>query len=179
MQKKLLGTVIALTVSAMALPASAADGTITINGKLTQQTCTVKIDGGSADATVSLPSLSTSTLDTAGKLAGRTAFIMNLSGCMPATGGVRAYFEHGPTVDAATGRLNNTISSGAKNVQIQLRDEQENDVHVGNTSQRNNPATAISSAGKADLLYSAYYYATGKATAGDLATSVTYSLDYQ
>lgn len=179
MQKKLLGVVIALTVSAVALPAGASDGTITINGKLTQQTCTVKIDGGSADATISLPSLSTAALNTSGKLAGRTAFTMNLTGCTPSTGSVRAYFEHGPTVDAATGRLNNTISSGAKNVQIQLRDGQENDVYVGNTSQRNNPATAISAAGSADLLYSAYYYATGKATAGDLATSVTYSIDYQ
>lgn len=178
MQKTLLGTVIALTVSTMALPASAADGTITINGKLTQQTCTVKINGGSADAVISLPSLSTAALDSAGKTAGRTAFTMNLSGCTPATGSVRAYFEHGPTVDAATGRLNNTISSGAKQVQVQLRDHEENDVYVGNTSQRSNPATALS-AGAANLLYSAYYYATGQASAGELATSVTYSIDYQ
>ncbi|URQ60813.1 type 1 fimbrial protein [Pantoea alhagi] len=110
MQKTLLGTAIALTVSVMALPAGAADGTITINGKLTQQTCTVKVNGGTADAVINLPSLSTSALDEAGKMAGRTAFTMNLTGCTPATGSVRAYFEHGPTVDAATGRLNNTIS---------------------------------------------------------------------
>lgn len=179
MQKKLLATAIAFTVSVMALPASAADGTITINGKLTQQTCTVKINNGTADAVISLPSLSTSVLDAAGKMAGRTAFTMNLTDCTPATGSVRAYFEHGPTVDPATGRLNNTISSGAKQVQIQLRDHQENDVYVGNTSQRDNPATALSPAGAADLLYSAYYYATGKASAGELATSVTYSIDYQ
>ena len=179
MQKLLSGTALALTVSAMAFSASAADGTITINGKLTQQTCTVKINGGAADAVITLPSLSTSALDAAGKVAGRTAFTMNLTDCAPKNGSVRAYFEHGPTVDAATGRLNNTISAGAQQVQVQLRDHNENDVYVGNTSQRNNPATELSEAGSADLLYSAYYYATGKATAGELATSVTYSIDYE
>ncbi|PNS11304.1 fimbrial protein [Mixta theicola] len=180
MQKTLLGTAIALTVSVLALPVSAADGTITINGKLTQQTCTVKINNGTADAVISLPTLSTSALDAAKKVAGRTAFTMNLTGCTPASGSVRAYFEHGPTVDAASGRLNNMqTTDAAKNVQIQLRDNDENDVYVGNTSQRTNPATDVSAAGTADLLYSAYYYATAPAEAGGLATSVTYSIDYQ
>ncbi|YCH30538.1 type 1 fimbrial protein [Erwinia sp. D4-22] len=179
MQKKLLGTAMALTVTVMAFPAGAADGTITINGKLTQQTCTVKVNNGAADAVITLPSLSTSALDTAGKLAGRTAFTLNLTDCTPTTGSVRAYFEHGPTVDAATGRLNNMVSNGAKQVQVQLRDDSETDVYVGNTIQRDSPATALSSSGSAELIYSAYYYATGKATAGELATSVTYSIDYQ
>lgn len=178
MKKTLLGTALALTVSAMALPANAADGTITINGRLTQATCTVKINNGNPDAVITLPSLSTVALKTAGQTAGRTAFSMNLTGCTPTTGSVRAYFEHGPTVDAATGRLNNTAPSGAQNVQVELRDNGENALYIGNTSQRTNPATVLTN-GAADLTYSAYYYATGASTAGNLATSVTYSIDYQ
>lgn len=178
MKKTLLGTAIALTVSAMSLPVNAADGTITINGKLTQATCTVKINNGTPDAVITLPSLSTGALTTAGQTAGRTAFTVNLTGCTPATGSVRAYFEHGPTVDAATGRLNNTAASGAQNVQVELRDNNENALYIGNTSQRANPAASLTN-GAADLIYSAYYYATGAAKAGELATSVTYSIDYQ
>jgi len=178
MKKKLLGSIIALTVSAVALPAMAGVGTITINGKLTQSTCTVNVNGGTPDAVITLPQLSTSELATAGTTAGETAFTMNLTNCDPAEGSVRAYFEHGPTVDATSGRLNNTNAAGAKNVQVELLDSKSNSLHVGNTSQRNNPATALVN-GAADLVYTARYYATGASTAGELATSVTYSIDYE
>jgi major type 1 subunit fimbrin (pilin) len=178
MKKTLLGTIVALTVSAVALPASAGIGTITINGKLTQSTCTVKVNGGTPDAVVTLPELPTSELATAGTTAGDTAFTMNLSNCTPVDGAVRAYFEHGPTVDAASGRLNNTNATGAGNVQVELLDAATNSLYVGNTSQRDNTATKLQS-GAADLVYTARYYATGKSTAGELATSVTYSIDYE
>ena len=189
MKKALLGTAIALTVSSLAMPAGASDGTINIRGKLTQATCTVKIDGGSADALITLPSLSTSTLSKSGATAGRTAFTINLTGCTtsfqnPAENitKVRAYFEHGPNVDPASGRLNNSIAStagGAGNVQVQLRDEAENEIYIGNTSQRANAAETLTSQGAADLVYNLYYYATGQSTPGSLATSVTYSIDYE
>ena len=178
MKKTLLGTIVALTVSAVALPAMASVGTITINGKLTQSTCTVKVNGGDTDAVVTLPVLPTSELATAGKTAGDTAFTMNLTNCDPKEGNVRAYFEHGPTVDAASGRLNNTVTAGAKNVQVELLDSSENSLYVGNTSQRSNPATALKG-GTADLVYTARYYATGASSAGELATTVTYSIDYE
>ena len=178
MKKTLLGTIVALTVSAVALPAMASVGTITINGKLTQSTCTVKVNGGTPDAVITLPELPTSELATAGKTAGDTAFTMNLTNCDPEEGSVRAYFEHGPTVHAASGRLNNTNTSGAKNVQVELLDSKDNSLYVGNTSQRSNAATALVN-GAADLVYAARYYATGASTAGELATSVTYSIDYE
>lgn len=178
MKKCLLGTVVALAVSSVAMPAGASVGTITINGKLTQSTCTVKIDGGSADAVVTLPTLPTSDLAKDGDTAGTTAFTMNLTNCKPATGSVRAYFEHGTAVDAATGRLNNTNAAGAKNVQVELLDAKMNALHIGNTSQRANAAGELQD-GAVNLVYQARYHATGASTAGELATSVTYSIDYE
>jgi len=178
MKKALLGTIVALAFSAAALPASANVGTITINGKLTASTCTVQINGGTVDATVTLPTLPTKDLAAAGTTAGDTAFTMNLTNCEPATGSVRAYFEHGPNVDAASGRLNNNATNGASNVQVQLIDNNNTPLYIGNTSQRDNDATALEN-GAADLIYSARYYATGKSTAGALSTSVTYSIDYE
>lgn len=184
MKKTLLGTIIALTVSAVAVPASAEIGTITINGKLTAATCTVKVNNGTVDGVVTLPELPTSMLNEAGKVAGDTSFIMNLTGCTPVAGTVRAYFEHGATVDALSGRLNNTNASGAKNVQVQLLDNAENVLEVGKSSQRANAGTTLKvkedgdTTSYADLVYKARYYATGQSTAGELATSVTYSIDY-
>lgn len=179
MKHTLLSSAVALTVSALALPASAIDGTITIKGKLTQATCTVKVNNGSPDATITLPSLSTSTLKSK-EAAGKTAFTLNLTGCTDTIKGVRAYFEHGTTVDASTGRLNNTDTTGAKNVQVEIRDNDDKPVYVGNTSQRAVKAMELTSGG-ADLLYSANYYAEDASTvvAGNLETLVTYSIDYE
>ncbi|MGU3521610.1 fimbrial protein [Enterobacteriaceae bacterium C23F] len=180
MKKVILASLVALALGSTAAVSAAPSGNITIKGKLTAATCTVKVDSSSTgDATVTLPALPITQLAEAGETAGATNFVMKLSGCTPTNGNVRAFFEAGANVDAATGRLNNALTTGqAKNVQIQLRNDKDVVLEAGNTSQRTNAASPLSS-GAAVLTYNARYYATGASTAGDLESAVTYSIDYE
>ncbi|SNY61444.1 fimbrial protein [Enterobacter sp. CC120223-11] len=180
MKKVILASLIALALGSTAAVSAAPSGNITIKGKLTAATCTVKVDSSATgDATVTLPALPINQLSEAGETAGVTNFVMKLSGCTPATGNVRAFFEAGANVDAATGRLNNSLTTGqAKNVQIQLRNDKDVILEAGNTNQRTNASSPLS-AGAAVLTYNARYYATGASTAGDLESAVTYSIDYE
>ncbi|MBS3046394.1 fimbrial protein [Enterobacter mori] len=182
MKKKLAISVLAIAMSLpTAMVAAASVGTVTFNGNINSNTCAVAINNGTADATVTLPTVSSSVLGSAGQTAGSTNFTMDLTGCSTGTGAataVRAYFESGANVNASTGNLKNSTATGsASNVEVQLLDSAGTVLKAGDNSQRSNPATALTS-GAATLVYSAQYYATGAATAGTVNTSVTYSIDY-
>ena len=101
-----LATAIAVA-AAMPAVSQAADGTITFTGQITSQTCTISGNGAGKNLTVTLPTVSTSALATAGTTAGRTPFNIALSNCTPNSGNVSTYFEPGATVDTATGQLVN------------------------------------------------------------------------
>lgn len=165
-----------LTAAVLApLSASAADGTITFNGEVTAQTCDITTPGGE-DFTVTLPTVASSALAAAGQTAGRTAFAITLANC-PANN-VATYFEPGGTVDAATGRLDNQGSAG--NVQVQLLGDNSQPIPVlaSGDAQANSQWVTPGNDGSATLDYSAEYYATGAATAGDVTTSVAYTIIY-
>lgn len=170
---------IILAASALALgsvAAHAADGTVTINGMVTDQTC--EVSANSKDITVTLPTVGVGSLATAGTTAGRTPFTINLENCK--AGDVSAFFETGGNVDAASGRLNNI--GGASNVQVQLLSDSSVVIPVlANATQApvTTKATVANDGGSAALNYYAEYYATGAATAGDVATSVQYTINYQ
>lgn len=170
---------IILAASALALgsvAAHATDGTVTINGKVTDQTC--KVSANSKDITVTLPTVGVGSLATAGTTAGRTPFTINLENCK--AGQVSAFFETGGNVDAASGRLNNT--GNASNVQVQLLSDSSVVIPVlANAAQApvTTKATVAKDADSAALNYYAEYYATGAAKAGDVATSVKYTINYQ
>lgn len=180
MKKAIIASLVVMGMGLSASTVSAAPiGTITINGELTASTCKVTVDdSATGDSIVTLPKLPISQLAKAGQFAGATSFVMHLTNCTPTDSKVRAYFESGSTVDAATGRLNNTLTTGAKNVQIQLLNAADVVLEAGNASQRANTATPLNS-GAADLVYQARYYATGTSTVGKVASSVTYSIDYE
>lgn len=170
---------IILAASALALgsvAAHAADGTVTINGKVTDQTC--KVSANSKDITVTLPTVGVGSLASASTTAGRTPFTINLEECK--AGDVSAFFETGGSVDAASGRLNNTGT--AQNVQVQLLSDSSVVIPVlanADQAQVTTKATVANDDGSAALNYYAEYYATGVATAGDVATSVQYTINYQ
>jgi major type 1 subunit fimbrin (pilin) len=129
--------------TAMALPLSsqASDGTITFTGAVTANTCTVVVNGTTADATVALPTVSTAALTNAaasGATAAKTTaagtfFNMTVSGCAAAVNDfnavhtpstVQIYFEAGPNVDVITGGLINTLTGPSpqthSNVEVNL-----------------------------------------------------------
>ena len=173
--KKLLITSL-LAIAALAPAASfAADGTITFNGSITAQTCT--INGGTSNFTVTLPKVSTTAFATTGAKAGATKFTIALTNCTPASGNARAYFEAGTNVDYTTGRLKN--NGAAANVQIGLATVAGADIVIGAASGSQNTTWAPITSGSANLDYLAQYVSTGAVGAGAVTTSVTYTIEFQ
>ena len=169
--KKILLVAAAAAGLASIAPAFAADGTITVNGKVTATTCTI---ANSGNVTVTLPDVSTTALTTNGAIAGQKAFALNLSGCAANTKAT-AYFEPGATIDPATGNLRNTTGSGfATNVQVQLYNS---DLSAINLFSNNAKQVTVGTAGP--MNFYAGYFATGQATAGNVTTSVIYTMSYQ
>lgn len=182
--KKTLIALAAIGAGALGQAAYAADGTINFVGKLEAQTCTIDVNGTvtPAVATVTLPTVSTGLLATAGQTTGQTGFIVGLKNCVGPAKSAAAFFENGPTVDLASGNLNTTAGAGtANNVQLQLVDASNGAViKAGNTSQvAGNTQVALDASGNANLPYAVQYYATGATTAGTVNSSVTYSINYQ
>jgi major type 1 subunit fimbrin (pilin) len=133
--------------------AHAADGTITITGTLSNTTCSIngKASGTAADVAVTLPTVSAGTLSAAGAVAGTSSPTGITMALTPATNvEVRLLNASMQPINIVTG-LNNDIAG--------------------------NGATITT--GSANLKYFAQYYATGKATAGNVSTNVQYTMQYQ
>ncbi|MBE1161436.1 fimbrial protein [Dyella acidiphila] len=175
-----------------AASAHASDGTITFTGSVTANSCTIKINGGSATATVALPAVSSSQLDAAGKTAGSTKITFDLADCVSgdaaATGAVKAFFEAGANVDVASGRLNNTASGtgAAKNVQLELVNSDDSVIKVGDVSSIKGGTLTAGAApndkkSSAQFAYAVRYFKSGADAvgAGTVSSSVTYSVVYQ
>lgn len=174
---------VALVVGfAFATNALASDGTITINGKITDTTCTVTVDNTTASATVTLPTISTTALPGADTTAGITPFNISLKDCSGSAAKASTFFEAGAFTDAATGRLNidTTAAGSASNVQVQLLNADRNAIVAGasQAAGQNDIAVDISS-GSATLNYFAQYYATGTVGAGTVTTQVDYTITYE
>jgi major type 1 subunit fimbrin (pilin) len=189
MKKRIIpaALIVAMGVAGLvSMKAHAADGTITINGAVSDTTCSINgvAAGSPADVSVTLPTVPTSSLASAGAIAGTSNLgdiKLALSGCSgPATKAV-ARFENGPTVDQSSGYLVNKASaSPAQNVEVRLLNAQLQPINIL-TNANNDFATnaAVISGGAATLNYFAQYYATGKAQAGGVNTSVQYTMQYQ
>jgi len=182
--KHIVSATLAFGIAAMAAQAQAADGTIDFEGEVTAASCT--INSGAPDFSVILPTVSSTTLGEAGATAGRTPFTISLTDCEEATE-VSTYFEPGPTVDFATGRLINQLdpaSDGAQNVMIQLLGQNSGFLPIqaigADGNQPNSQWVAVDQAsGTADLNYYAEYYAMSAAIPGLVESSVQYTISYR
>jgi len=161
--------------------AHASDGTVTFTGSIQATTC--QVESGSKDRAVSLPTVGAAVLGDAGKTSGRTPFELRLTGCTADEKNpqkVRTFFEAGVDVDTSTGRLNNSATTGAaKNVQIQVLNNQHEQISLGQAGDQKSQAVTIDKNGNAVLNYFAEYYATGKAEAGKVNSRVQFSLTYE
>ncbi|KDP86736.1 MULTISPECIES: fimbrial protein [Cupriavidus] len=161
--------------------AQAADGTINFTGSVIASTC--KINAGTNDLAVALPRVSTSTLAKAGATAGRTPFVLSLTGCAvseDAPTKVSVSFEPGTSVNADTGRLKLQGEGAASNVEIGILNDQSNPIKVGAASGNQNSQIVDidSKTGAAKMSYAAEYTATGVATGGSANSFVQYTLMY-
>jgi major type 1 subunit fimbrin (pilin) len=167
----------AIGAAALASPVYATDGTINITGKVISSTC--QINGGASPAAinVALPNVATTSLNTAGAVAGRTPFNIALTGCGSLTKAT-TFFEPGPTV-LADGNLKNTAASGASGVEVQLLNSDFSAINLAGAAGAQNSATANINGGAATLSYYAQYYANAAAGAGNVTSSVQFTMLYQ
>ena len=158
-----------------AASAAGGDGIITFAGKVVANTCTFSVNGGAANATVTLPVVFTSTLAAAGQVAGTTPFTIAVAGCDTNLTSVQELFSG--TNIAADGNLTNTAATNK--VEVQLLNGTTNAVINMNSSNGSatSPVANLASGG-VTLSYKAQYFATGVSTSGIVSTSVTYTTSY-
>jgi major type 1 subunit fimbrin (pilin) len=189
MEKRIIPAAVIVAMGIVGLhsmKAHAADGTITINGSVTDTTCSINgvAAGSPADVTVTLPTVPAGSLASAGAVAGTSNLgdiKLTLSGCSGTATKAVARFENGPTVDQSSGYLLNKASaSPAQNVEVRLLNAQMQPINILNNANNDVAANgAVISGGAAMLNYFAQYYATGKAQPGSVNTSVQYTMQYQ
>lgn len=200
MKKLTLAAGLLFSLGGISSAFGAADGTITFNGRVVDQTCTVST-GTSGNFYVTLPTVNKTQLASAGAVAGLTRFNIELTGCKPAatggTNGVRAYFlPNSQYVDPTTHNLKNIAQTTAgvdkaENVQIQLTHADTHQViAVGENVdvQENAPYNswfafendAAAGTAKAKLTYYAQYVAVDAAAEPGLVQSkVEYNIIYK
>lgn len=180
MKKLAIVTAIVATFAGINMVQAASTGTITFNGELTASTCNVSVDGKGADATVTLPTIGTNQLTSAGMKAGKMGFNMALTGCAGTLKTASTFFEAGPTVDVITGHLKNATGT-ASLVDLELLDGSNNfaAIKAGNSSQVTSNSYVSVASGSATLPYAVQYNALGASTAGTVKSSVVYSIQYK
>ncbi|MDQ9127430.1 fimbrial protein [Serratia fonticola] len=182
MKKLAIAASLIAVFGTVGLAQAASTGTITFNGELTANTCDVIVDGQAANATVVLPTVSTSQLQTATRTAGDTGFVMALNNCAGATlDTASAFFQAGASVDLVTGRLLNT-TGGATNVSLQLLDASSPSqavIKVGSQDQKTMTTYKDVTGGSTTLPYIVRYYAEAATGPGTVVSNVVYSIQYQ
>lgn len=183
MKKQLSIICSSLVLGVIAQSAVANNGTIDFVGGVSDSTCEVTVNGQTNNATVNLPIVSSKLLDAAGKTAGRTFLKFELKNCNLAAGTTKAsiFYVAGNSINTA-GRLDNSkTTDNTQNVDLQILDSNMAvmDLGLGAGAQSKGAVAATISAGVATIRNAVEYYATAKATAGGLTSSVQYEINYE
>ncbi len=171
--KKVLIALAASAAVVSSFNASAADGTINFTGEVSSQTCVIEGNTGTTVKTVPMPRVSASSMAAVGQVAGRKDFSLALTGCTGSSALVR--FEQGATVDAVTGNLINQTADGS-NVQVQLLNANLDPINL--QTNEGSLSTAVTDKKATLKFYAQYIAATAAATAGQVTSSVQFSMDY-
>ncbi|MCW1833806.1 type 1 fimbrial protein [Pantoea ananatis] len=171
---------LSLSVSAFLLSGYAqADSANTINfqGEVSDETCSVAINGNESSPVVLLPTVSKADLDTSGKTAGKTDFTVGLTGCSGSatTTQISTVFV-GNNVSAA-GNLTNTGS--AENVEIQMLDTAGTVINLTGGFTGSGDLSLSANETEKSATYGAQYFSTRVATSGTVAASIQYAITYR
>jgi len=199
MKKTLFSAALAAAFGLVAMQASAADGTITFNGEVTDVTCTVTGAGnatGVGNITVGMPTVSRSALNAAGSVAGVTPFQLVLGGGATCVDGKMAALwietTATPALDKTTGALINQLAGGST-AEVQVLNGDDSSIinlgvnaslagaAAGTKKLSNNQPVATIAGNTATLNYASQYLnsgAAGSVTAGKVSTYMTYSMQY-
>ncbi|WP_371972093.1 fimbrial protein [Acinetobacter sp. AL9] len=148
--------------------------TITFQGDIAANTCTVQVNS-QASPTVTLPTVGTVDLGSSGKTAGATPFTVNLIGCVATADDVQVRFVAHTEAGANLG-LDSTSTAG--NVVVQLLEG-----YAGGSPINFSGGVAVTSrktteSGAASFPLTAQYYATGVASAGTVQAIADYEVIY-
>lgn len=153
--------------------------TIHFQGEVTDETCTISVDGNSTSSIVLLPAVSAASLANSGDTAGETPFTVGVHNCSGTSGkdlNIKTIFlAHNIT---RNNRIGNTGS--AKNVSLEIvKPEASKDV-IDVTGNRGTEGLVLKANEKsASHGFAVRYKSDGKATAGTVLGSVQYSISYQ
>jgi len=161
------------------------NNTITFQGLVTGETCTVTVNGNTAKPLVLLPTISTSALSN-GNVAGKTTFDIGVTGCTGNDTGATTISTQlsGNNVTKA-GNLGNLATEGAaKNVEIQIVSNKEVDKVInfgeGTSYIGQGHLTLAAGVKNASATYTAQYVAVEKdAVAGAVEATMQYAIIYQ
>lgn len=167
-------TLASLVLAGISSSALAHDAQINITGELTESTCLINGGNSPAVKNVTLPTLSKSSLTAAGSWSGRVPVAFQLSDCDAGTTGATATFENGPNISADGNMKNLAITNPASNVEVQLLNANGAAINLA-TDTVTTPITA--EAGTLQF-YAQYFSKNGGASAGQVASHVEFSMNY-
>jgi len=150
--------------------------TITFQGEVAAQTCSVAVNGNANNPVVLLPTVSQSELDVLGKSAGETEFTVSVSGCAtsPSAQAINTTFM--PNTVTGSGNLTNTGT--ATNVSLQLLDPQAG-APFNLTGGHSAPGLVVAAnETTASHQFAVRYFAEGAATPGSVISAVQYAVTY-
>lgn len=177
MNKIILATIIAGVFSATSY-AAPSDNTIRFQGEVSDETCTVTINGNAANPVILLPTVPVSALDVAAKTAGQTPFTIGVSGCTGSDTGDKTiktiFIANNLTTD---GRIGNSASNN--NVTLEIIDPANSATKIDLTGVGNSGLVLKQNEKSASYDFAVRYYAEDVAKAGKVEGSVQYSISYQ
>lgn len=180
MNKTLLSTALVAVMAAVgfAPTAQAADGTITITGKVVANSCSFKVNGGSASSTVVLPVVFYTDLAGSGSVTGATPINISVTGCDSNLTSVQEKFSGANIL--TDGNLKNSGTAGTA-VEVQLTNSSGTALDLGTNGGLGNSPVVNITGGAATMAFKAQYYAPAALTAanvGTVSTTVTYTTQY-
>ena len=152
------------------------DNTITFKGAVSDQTCTVSVNGSDAAPVVLLPTAPAADLAVSGATAKPTTFELGVSNCTAATSAVDITTVFVGNNVTGLGHLGNTGT--ATNVDIQLLDPSRAAIDLSGGYAGVGDLTLAAGDTDASATYTAQYFATGKATVGTVQAALQYAVTY-
>lgn len=173
--KKIFATTVVLATLGMAQQVLATDGTVHFTGSIVNAPCVVG-GGGAGQINVDLGENKTSLLDVAKKESPyKQNFQIVLEDCVftGSSGSVTTTFTGLTDLADSTLLRLDPANTGAKNVAVRIDDAKGAQIKMGVES-----AAQTLTTGKNTLNFTAYYVATGVATAGSANATTDFNLTY-
>lgn len=163
----------ASTTASMAV----SNNTITFQGEVTAQTCSVTVNGVDAKPVVLLPTVSSTVLNASGRTAGKTTFTLGVSGCATSVDDINIKTVFIGNQVTTAGNLKN--GGTAKNVELQLLKDAVTTTGINLNSGIAQEGIVLKAGNtSAEHDFAVQYLATGQASAGSVISSVQYAVSY-